>query len=65
MPEDTAWVDYLCERIPLGRPGALDGALVFLTSEASAYITGQTLYVDGGIAVSSVGALPRPPQQGK
>ena len=54
------WVEYLCERIPLGRPGApgdLDGALLLLASDASRYITGQTLLVDGGISVGAIGAL--------
>jgi len=62
MYDDAGWVDYLSERIPLGRPGKpgdLDGALLFLASEASAYVTGQTLLVDGGISVGQVRALPQ------
>src|SRR5437899_2701190 len=57
--ENPRWVDYLCERIPLHRPGLpndLDGAIVFLASEASAYVTGQTLLVDGGITTGSLKA---------
>lgn len=59
MYEQEGWVDYLCERIPLGRPGApgdLDGSLLFLVSDASQYVTGQTLLVDGGISVGAVRA---------
>lgn len=62
MYEDTAWVEYLSERIPLGRPGQpgdLDGTLLFLASDASAYVTGQTILVDGGISVGQVRALPK------
>lgn len=62
MYEDQEWVEYLCDRIPLKRPGQptdLDGAIVFLASDASAYITAQTLLVDGGITGGSTRALPR------
>lgn len=64
MYEDQEWLASLVDRIPLRRPGAegdLDGALVFLCSDASAYVTGQTLLVDGGISVGSVRALPHAP----
>jgi NAD(P)-dependent dehydrogenase (short-subunit alcohol dehydrogenase family) len=32
----------------VGRPNELDGPIVFLASDASSYITGQTINVDGG-----------------
>ena len=58
--EDQEWLNYLCERIPVRRPGEphdLDGAIVFLASESSRYLTGQTILVDGGISTGSVRAL--------
>jgi len=64
MYEDKEWVAYLSDRIPLKRPGQtgdLDAAVVFLASEGSRYVTGQTLLVDGGISTGAVRALPKRP----
>ncbi|MFT4548115.1 MAG: NAD(P)-dependent dehydrogenase (short-subunit alcohol dehydrogenase family) [Verrucomicrobiales bacterium] len=61
MYENEEWVNYLTDRIPLRRPGAdgdLDGSVVFLSSDDSAYITGQTILIDGGISVGAVKAVP-------
>lgn len=63
--ESKEWVDYLIDRIPMKRPGAphdLDGAVVFLASESSRYITGQTLLVDGGISTGAMRATVQPPK---
>lgn len=55
MNEDMFGTDggmsYIVDNTPMGRPGAegeLDGALLFLASDASTYVTGQVLFVDGG-----------------
>jgi gluconate 5-dehydrogenase len=52
---DEQWRAGMLAKIPLGRFGRLEdlaGAAVFLCSEASAYMTGQILYVDGGYLAS-------------
>jgi NAD(P)-dependent dehydrogenase (short-subunit alcohol dehydrogenase family) len=61
--ENKEWVEYLCDRIPLKRPGQpqdLDAAVVFLAAESSRYVTGQTLLVDGGISTGATRALVQP-----
>ena len=50
----------ITSRIPLGRPGQphdLDGSIIFLASNASAYITGQILLVDGGFTTGATKAV--------
>lgn len=49
--EDATRVEWMKSRIPMGRTGELaelQGAAVYLASDASKYVTGQTIYVDGG-----------------
>ncbi|MEP6986532.1 MAG: SDR family oxidoreductase [Chloroflexota bacterium] len=53
--EDDEFRQKLVERIPLGRianPKDIVGAALFFSATASDYVTGQILYLDGGITAS-------------
>jgi glucose 1-dehydrogenase len=59
-PINRAWIDDPVKRamveahIPMGRAGSADemaGVTCFLASDDAAYITGQTIFVDGGLTL--------------
>ena len=55
LVNDQAFTDWLAGRTPAGRWGEVDelrGAAVFLASDASSFVNGHILYIDGGITAS-------------
>ncbi|HLK62918.1 MAG TPA: SDR family oxidoreductase [Bryobacteraceae bacterium] len=55
MLSDEAFVNQILARIPLGRiaePEEVMSAVLFFASAASDFVTGQTLYMDGGVTAT-------------
>jgi len=55
LVDDPAFSEWLAKRTPAARWGKVEelvGAAVFLASDASSFVNGHTLYVDGGITAS-------------
>jgi len=61
-PINRAWTDdplktaIVSSHIPMGRPGTANdmaGVCAFLASDDAAYITGQTIFIDGGLTLHS------------
>jgi gluconate 5-dehydrogenase len=52
---NAEFVAMVNKRTPMARwakPDELGGAAVFLASDAASYVTGHTIYVDGGLTVA-------------
>jgi NAD(P)-dependent dehydrogenase (short-subunit alcohol dehydrogenase family) len=63
--QDPRIAAYVQARQPLdggriGRPEDIDGAVVYLLSSESRFVTGQVIAVDGGWSVSDASPAPRP-----
>lgn len=57
-PTMQAWNASNCPLGRLGQPEDLIGTAIFLASPASAFLTGQTIYVDGGMIAGRMWPIP-------
>ncbi len=57
-PTMQAWNTANCPLGRLGKPEDLVGTALFLASPASAFLTGQTIYVDGGLICGRAWPIP-------
>lgn len=54
MYSDPVVLKAMCDKIPMGRrglPKEISDAVLYLASDAASYVTGQTLFVDGGLTL--------------
>jgi glucose 1-dehydrogenase len=57
-----SWKNYFTDWVPLKRVGEVDevaNTVVFLASDLASYITGYTIYIDGGYGINLVRYDPR------